>query len=54
MRGPYRTYIRKKYGSTLKEIAAMYGMTYYRVWMLHRAGKLAEYIVKHSPIEESR
>ena len=49
MRGLYSTANRKRYGNTLMEIALMYGMTYYRVWMMHKAGELFEYIATRVP-----
>ncbi len=49
----YRS-LRRKYGYTLNKIAAMYGLTYYRVWMLHTQGELTEYIASHSPVEKSK
>ena len=54
MRGFYSTANRKRYGNTLMEIASMYGMTYYRVWMMHKAGELFEYITTHSSVEKSK
>lgn len=46
--------MRKKYGFTLKRIASMYGLTYYRVWTMHTAGELSEYIATHSPDGKSK
>ena len=44
--------MRKKYGFTLKRIAAMYGITYYRIWMMHARDELVEYIATHAPIKK--
>ena len=54
MRGFYSTANRKRYGNTLMEIASMYGMTYYKVWMLHSQDGLSEYIASHSPVGKSK
>ena len=46
--------LRKKYGFTLGKIAVMYGLTYYKVWMLHSQDALTEYIASHSPVGKSK
>ena len=46
--------LKKKYGFTLNKIALMYGLTYYKVWMLHSQDELSEYIATHSPVEKSK
>ncbi len=43
---------RMRYGFSLKELATMYGLTYYRVWKMHTQGWLAEYLKDHQPVKK--
>lgn len=40
---------RIRYGHTLKELAGMYGITYYQVWKMHAKGMLEEYMKWNKP-----
>jgi hypothetical protein len=40
---------RLRYGYSLKELATMYGLTYYRVWKMHAKDMLTEYMKWNKP-----
>ena len=52
MKSVYMTSMRRKYGMSIKEMAAKYHCTEWKIWSLHKLGKLHAFIEEQEKKEK--